>query len=84
MTEKPSFLETVLSRKSFLKTAGRFTLLTSVLGLGGFLFKRNTCNNPTASRQGASNPCQGCNVLSDCDLPQADSFRGSDPMGGGQ
>ncbi len=64
-----------ISRKAFLKSAGRFSILFSLLGLGGFLFTRNTCKNVDNLSASGASPCGSCGQNVDCDLAQVEKYR---------
>jgi len=70
-----TFTDVSMSRKTFLRSAGRFSLLFSLLGLGGFLFSRNTCHGSDVQIGSGNNPCGACRKNDDCDLSQAEMYR---------
>ena len=64
-----------IDRKAFLVKLGRFSIFFSLLGLGGFLFKRNTCSNPELCTRTNQSPCKGCDKLEACNETQAETQR---------
>ncbi len=67
----------MINRKAFLQKAGRWTLLFSLVGLGGFLFTRNTCSESVDSMGNRTNQCGACGLNSDCTLTKAEKYRAS-------
>lgn len=67
--------DTIMDRKTFLKKLGRFSLLVSLIGLGRFLYKRNTCAKDGGGQSSPVSPCDGCRQISDCTDTKAEKFR---------
>ncbi len=70
--------EEQMDRKTFLIKLGRFSIFFSLLGLGTFLFKRNTCTKPEISTTSTQSPCKGCEKLDACHETQAETQRNED------
>lgn len=70
--------EDPMDRKAFLAKLGRFSIFFSLLGLGSFLFKRNTCTNPEMSKISHQSPCKGCEKLDACSETEAETQRNED------
>ena len=64
-----------ISRRTFLKTAARFTVFSGLLAAGFYLFKRKTVLTRDGEQCINNYLCRGCRVLAGCYLPQAQSFK---------
>lgn len=73
----PDILTRPMSRRTFLHSAGRLIVATFLIVLGGFLYKRNHCDNQNANLAEGVSPCGQCSKSSGCGLPQANDFRKS-------
>jgi len=62
------------SRREFLRVGVRHALLAGLAAVSAVLAKRRAAGLPgqTCINQGI---CRGCNAVSDCELPQALSFK---------
>ena len=60
------------SRRQFLMTTGRYSLLAGLTFVGGVLISRSRLHSPDCINERV---CQGCTAYSSCTLPSALSAR---------
>jgi hypothetical protein len=66
--------ETAANRREFLRGGARYTLLAGVAAVSALLIQKRGAALPGQTCVGNS-ICRSCNVVGDCGLPQALSFK---------
>ncbi len=64
-----------MDRKTFLQNAGRLAMLLVLGGLGGFLYRRNTCQAAELEPDQRRHACAACRQLSACERSDAVNYR---------